>query len=507
MNDPFKLPRTGAEHPPVFTSARACQTWLTDLAGHKPLPAQAALLAQLNQLNRYDLPAAERLKILEQLREPVTRVQREVARKFSGRPMPLAPGEKSAFDAGQALWEAMRIGYLHCLQAALDGDKVLLEHAAPIAQRALSAIAAQQLDFLCASHEAPTGLWRTLHAIWWSAERLGITDKPVLDPLQPELRKTTVKASYALPILLHGASPYGLTLAQVLQMQRWLLRWAAKVQIASQPPAESRLRPVALELDADLPGTFMPDGVVDLRWLDVTELARGIRKRVLLLQQGESPESLRLGPDTSAEQCEHLLMHLYRHCCSGGYVRLQPRRRVERSMRVVIGAESVLHLLAGRVAQADDETRPCHVENWQLFDESANGMRLHRAQLTPGERVTAGQLLAVADVQEGRYMLASVRWVMMGTDGTLRMGTQLVPGQPKPVSLRRTGVPAGNEPVRAGFLLPPIEALNRPSALVLPAEWFRPARQVELLETATAVRLTRLVERGVDYDLVEFETA
>ncbi len=507
MNRPFKLPRTCGEHPPVFTSARACKNWLADLfASQKPLPAQAALLGQLNLLNRFGLPAAERLKILEQLREPVVRVQSEVARKFSGRPLPLAPGEKSAFDAGQALWEALRIGYLHCLQAALGGEAALAEHAAPIAQRALSTMAAQQLDFLRAPHEAPVGFWRTLHGIWWAAEQLGVTDRPVLDPLQPELRRTSVKAAYALPILLHGASPYGLPLKQVLQMQRWLTRWSAKVRIAIHPPAECKLRPVVLELDADLPGTFMPDGVVDLRWLDVTELARGVRKRVLLLQQGESPESLRLGPDASPAQCEQLLMHLYRHCCSGGYVRLQTRRRTDRPMRAVIGADAVGSLLSGADPD-DDHTRPCQVEHWQLFDESPNGMRLHRGQMAAGERVVAGQLVAVAGEQEGRYMLATTRWVMVGADRTVRMGAQLLPGHPRAVSLRRVGLPAGNEPARTGFVLPPVEALQRPALLVLPACWFRPAREIEMAGSPGAVRLTRLVERGMDFELAEYEPA
>lgn len=508
MNRPFKLPRTSAEHPPVFTSARACKNWLADLfASQKPVPAQAALLGQLNLLNRFELAAAERLKILEQLREPVVRVQSEVARKFSGRPLPLAPGEKSAFDAGQALWEAVRIGYLHCLQAALECDKALTEHAAPIAQRALAAMAAQQLDFLRAPHEAPTGFWRVLHGIWWSAERLGVTDRPVLDPLQPELRKTTVKAAYALPILLHGASPYGLPLKEVLQMQRWLTRWSAKVRIAPQPPAECKLRPVVLELDSDLPGTFMPEGVVDLRWLDVTELARGIRKRVLLLQEGESPESLRLGPDATAAQCEQLLLHLYRHSCNGGYVRQQARRHTNRPVRAVIGADAVGSLLAESDPHDGERTRPCQVESWRLFDESPNGMRLLRGQMAAGERVAAGQLVAVAGEQEGRYMLAATRWVMVGADGTVRMGTQLLPGHPRAVSLRRMGLPAGNEPARTGFLLPPVEALQRPSLLVLPASWFRPAREIEMGGAAGPVRLTRLVERGTDFELAEFEPA
>jgi len=44
------------------------------------------LLGQLEELNAYKLAPAERLKILELLREPVTFVQKEQAKKISSRP-------------------------------------------------------------------------------------------------------------------------------------------------------------------------------------------------------------------------------------------------------------------------------------------------------------------------------------------------------------------------------------------------------------------------------------
>jgi len=53
-------------------------------------PAHVRLLGQLEELNAFKLAPAERLKILELMRDPVNFVQKELAKKFASRPAPLA---------------------------------------------------------------------------------------------------------------------------------------------------------------------------------------------------------------------------------------------------------------------------------------------------------------------------------------------------------------------------------------------------------------------------------
>jgi len=62
-----------------------------DRAAHQHRPAHVRLLEQLEELNTYKLAPGERLKILELLREPVTFVQQEQAKKFSSRPRAARP--------------------------------------------------------------------------------------------------------------------------------------------------------------------------------------------------------------------------------------------------------------------------------------------------------------------------------------------------------------------------------------------------------------------------------
>jgi len=57
-------------------------------------PSHVRLLGQLDELNAYTIAPAERLKILELLREPVSFVQKEHSKKFASRPAPLAKPER-----------------------------------------------------------------------------------------------------------------------------------------------------------------------------------------------------------------------------------------------------------------------------------------------------------------------------------------------------------------------------------------------------------------------------
>jgi hypothetical protein len=113
----FDLPPTSTEQPPLFTSLDACGVWQKALPLSSPIQAQAQLLRQLHLLNRYTLDADTRLAMLETLREAIHFVQEEGEKKFSGKPLPLAPPDQAAFDAAHGLWQALATGYLRCLEA------------------------------------------------------------------------------------------------------------------------------------------------------------------------------------------------------------------------------------------------------------------------------------------------------------------------------------------------------------------------------------------------------
>ena len=116
----LELPQLTTEQPPIFTNAASCQKWVAGIASTNARQAQALLLRQMNLLNRFEMPADERFRVLELLREPIYAVHYECSIRFTARPLPLAPPEQAAFDTCQALWQALEIGYLHSLQSFID---------------------------------------------------------------------------------------------------------------------------------------------------------------------------------------------------------------------------------------------------------------------------------------------------------------------------------------------------------------------------------------------------
>lgn len=528
----FNLPALGAEQPPAFDSARACRDWLAAQPLANPAQAQTLLLRQTNLLNRYAIAPAERLKILELLRDPIAFAQTESARKFAGRPLPLAPPEQAGMDANRALWQAVQTGYLHCLAACLEGNADLRAHAPMVAQRALSALRAELLDIYRAPIDPPASLWQTLHRVFSAAEQLNALAQPVNDSLQPEHPATGVVAAYAQTLLLHRASPYELSGRQLLQVERWLHRWGGKVSILNAPPVEPRVPPLLVDLSADAPESGVEGK--QLRWLDLSELSRSVKRRIVHLQRGDSPASLGLGEDCVQPGCENLLRHIYQQWFKGGAARLHPRRAGNGICRLVTGLEAIHYYLDGKVfrqpgqgdalskAQADeiatfgrvatrheDDFSQMHgfmIEEWQVLDESATGYRLARPLSQAGGRVGGGQMVAVMPEGSRGFLLAVARWSRLTGAAELQAGIQIMPGHPTCVALRGTGLTAVNEKYRPGFRLPAVPALKFPESVIVPAGWFRSGRIIELYEQSSRqIRLTQQLDRGSDFERCAFD--
>src|SRR3954467_12999573 len=107
----MKLPELSASASPEFTDAA------TRKAGLAPGPlahlaaAQAELLEQLEEFNRFPAAAAQRLGVVEALREAVNFVQIEQAKRFANRALPMTEQESAAFDTTIGLWDQMIAGY------------------------------------------------------------------------------------------------------------------------------------------------------------------------------------------------------------------------------------------------------------------------------------------------------------------------------------------------------------------------------------------------------------
>ena len=241
------------------------------------------------------------------------------------------------------------------LKPALDGNAEVLGDVVQIVQRALWALGGEQSDFYRASYRTEAPFWRRLHATFAVGEQLGAADQPVRDLLL-DGRGTTVHAAYVYSLLLHATSPYELTARQLNLVQRWLVRWSAKVTLSTSPPKDFRLPPLVVDVGGDQPGSRVPEEGGNLRWLHVDGLAHSLKKRISSLRKGDTPASLGLGEECAQPDCELLLRQVYERCCKGTVARAQVRRPSSGQNKLIAGFEAMYYFIAGKLFEQPKNT-------------------------------------------------------------------------------------------------------------------------------------------------------
>lgn len=526
---------------PAFTTAEDCRAWLAGAPVLDAAQVQVRLLTQINRLNVTAIPAADRLDILELLRSPIHDTQEESARRFVGKPLPLAAPEQAAFESCRALWHGLATGYMRCAEACFSNEDNMRPKAALVLQRALAALVARQFAIHRAGGAPGGEHWRVLHQLYAAAEQLDVVAQEVMDT--PRLGKTpgTPTAAYVEGLLLGAANLHEHTPRQTTWIGRWARRWSAKVRILTSPPTLStQAIPLCVDLASDQPAGYRPLGTPEARWLDTMELRKSLKTRLVMLEKGEPPAKLHLGEDCAQPACEQVLKAVYQRWCKGAAVRGFERRPTSGRCRFVAGIDAIHYYLSDRkpfkhaapsdlsrmrreqeeiatfghiATHHDEHFSQQHgyaveqwqmLENWYMVDTAVAGMRLARPLSQAGVRLANGQLVAVCPADGETFLVGSVRWALV--DEAFQLGVHLFAGHPEPVALRGTGPAAAREQYRQAFLLPAVAAIGQEASVVMPVGTFKLGRTVEVFTgQARSLRLTRLVERGADFERAAYE--
>ena len=524
------LPLELSAEPPAFLSADAARDWLARLPLANAPQAQSILAHQLQMLLGAALSLDQRLRIMEVLREPVLFVQQECLRRHAARPLPLHAGEQAAYESSLVLWGNLENNYLLCLQNSLAGQ--LPDQAALAAQRAVAAKTGELHTHIASGFVAPAAYWSRLHQIFRAAEALQITLHAVTDERHIE-GETTLAAAYVEPLLLAAAQPLDLSPRQFEMVARWAQRWSAKVSILASLPRDAKTPPLCVDLASGEPSTLIaePGPSAECRWLDLKELRKSLKRRLVALAEGASPQSLQLG-DCAAADCEELLQRVYRLWCKQGELahrELRPTADCE----LVLGFVAIHFFLSGDVfsppgalsrlskreheeiatfggivTRHRDESRlQFSTEVWQSRAVGVADLQLSRSLQQAGARIARGQLLALRPQGASGFMLAVVRSLMIASgQGRLGLEVRLLPGSPSAIAVRCTGLAVGNDNFCQGFRLPAVEQLQEPASILMPSGYFRLGRIMEIYgDCLRQVRLTHLVERGSDFERATFE--
>jgi len=531
----YPLPALDGTDAPAFLTASAAKEWQGTLPLTNPAEVQNALLQEIEKLNRFPLPAAERFAILDSLRKAVNFAQDEAVKRYGNKALPLNFLEQKALNTTLQLRRACLTGTLHCLQGALSDTNP--EFIARVLQRAMVHLVSLQLESLRGGQALPASHWQHLHSLLVIAEARSLSTVTVADSLRYGEGGTTILAAYSEALLLHAASPFEMSPRSLNWMARWAKRWGAKLVLSSTAPEKLDALPLAVDLHSSLPPRHQPFSGPGARFLLTQGLRESIKSRIALLGQGRLPAELQLGDDCTQPACEQLLKQLYPRWCKDGQVRGSERRPENAPGRVLIESDSIYYYLSdghhlhettatAQLSIADlrrerehmamfgtvqrpstpkvvEKALPPPLESdWQLKDESAIGVRMaHPLKTGAISRLKLGQLVALEPPGSRDFFLASIRWLMAAPedgDGWLHAGAQLLPGPGEALTFRVSNT---QEAWRPCYFLPALAARKEPESLVIPAGVFRGDRQLELRD-GTAIKLTRLLERGDNYERV-----
>ena len=534
---------------PAFKDVVACKHWLGQFQLTNLQMAHGMLRTQMDELNRYPMRGVERMKILEELRETVEHVQSDYARKLVAKKLPLSEDEFTIFVSTITLWQHMANGYQRCLQALLAGDKQLTPYTALLCQRCLLYGGLQIFEHLRTGYEFNNALWQQLHALYAFSEQGGFQSEKVADEHNGEIHTASCHTIYAKTLLACYARPAELTRNQQKLLDRWLMQWRDTINVArSFTQSKGDAPPLAVDMASmqglqPLTQTAMAQlqansGDGNVRYLAMLPLSKMLRVKTVLLQQGQTPQQLDLGEDCSSAECVEFLEFLHRCWCEGIGDRLAERHHTAHQTQACYGLEGIYAHIANKLfkpldknsgvddlarkqiatfgrALSETDHHSLHdlghpLEAWRIENESNLGAHILREEIA-GVRIGPNQIIAVRRADANGFMLGAISWVHVTQNGQLSAGVRYLPGIVQAITIKATGVNLSVlDKSAAALLLPAMPALKTPASLVIPRDWLRPDRVVEMVHLDNQTHTVKLgfsVEKGLDYERVSFSLA
>lgn len=514
------------------------QTGLNFL-GRVPLanPTQAlpALRHFYTSLIRNPLPASAFLKLLEHARGALASVLEVNSRRFLSRSLPLGDAEDAALRETCDGWQLAANAYARCAQMDSGDDAEHADRIALILHRCVHYTGLIIHEHYLARREVPPGLWLDLYGYYASAEEWGIATRPVVDGLDSTTPSTHCAAALVTVLLTDLAGPYSYDVREIGLIRRWAAAWSPLVSIHHASVGDNLphyvidlMQEGGLKFSSEL----APNN--DQRYLDTSRLAIRLQEVLVQLKQRISPAQLGLGAEVTGVQCAHLLETLARPWTQAAAPRRFRRRPASGTARMAISFEAIHYLTSGAEFTQPQNLRQYSgaefdrlftfrhmvdptqqllirrkdfdvpVDDWRVLNQSATGFRLDRT--VAGQKLAHSQLIGLRPPDGDRFLLAQTHWLMQGLEGGLVAGVGVMPGVPVAIAARATGANVSfSEPYSRAFMLPEVPAMGAKQSLVLAQGWYHTGRVIEIFtDTAWRVKLTALIDRGVDFERVGY---
>jgi hypothetical protein len=318
---------------------------------------------------------------------------------------------------------------------------------------------------------------------------------------EPNQPPSSCHSIYIKTLLACYARPAELTRSQLQLLDNWLTQWSSIVSLErSYTTSKGDAQPLALDMASahGLRPVTLATHSGGMRYLATVPLSKLLRVKTIFLQQGKTPQQLELG-DHSSNDCIEFLTFLHQCWCENRNTRSNERNQVSKRVQLCYKPENTF----AQMSDNEPDGMKLPVEIWLVQNENMLGAQLTRENIS-GDRLSHNQLVTMHFGDTGAFMLGTTTWANVTLTGQLRIGVRYLPGTAHTVGLRTEDLSVTSVPA---FLLKAAPALKTPPSLIVPRDWFKAGRIVDIQyqngETQHA-KMGFSVERGIDYERVSF---
>ena len=179
------------------STPRHVKKWLNDLPLINMGETTKAFYSELKQLNRAELPARQRLEVMELLRPTGRIVLDYLSKHLTARSLPLPPKSQKIGQLSQAITLELATGYKLILRdVAQNKEKLDAKRLTMAIHRALRYLGDAQLLSAKVYTSLPAGIWNDINQLFLFAEKNKLTEAEIKDDQYVTMKQSSINTVY-----------------------------------------------------------------------------------------------------------------------------------------------------------------------------------------------------------------------------------------------------------------------------------------------------------------------
>ena len=509
--------------------------WLEDLPLLNVAETSRKLFSTLSVHNRVEFDDKLRAELLELFRIPVIQTSRELSKQYIGLPLPLSDKHKTIAEQHRQFQMEMANGYKRIVLNSAGKPEIQPKDQACAIQRSIRYLTGA----LVVSYETyspyPQGTWKEIHALYTHAEKLGLTQAEIDDPLNKTVTKSSIAHAYLQALLLDFSDPYHLPPRMIDKIHHYLDRWATLANLTDIAPIYNPTCQFLIDRESDRAGIAYAANTElkqseNYRLLNTVGLARQAHAQLTTLMSGKLPAPDGLYENFFKEHGEELLKRLI---SAWG---VNPQRSFRRSeptrhqIQMAAGLDAINYWINGgqkfvvsstfvgpmpqRTQISAEVYKPANMpltgnelSTWDVEDESAGGLSLTNSGQT-GIRVHVGELIITRTPGEGNpWSVGVIRWAKSEGSSSVEIGVQYLAPSAEPMVIKTVNEDKKESDFLPALLLPEIKPLKRPPTLITHRGVYKPGTEIYMDNSYRLYKIipTALIEASHSFEQFGFD--